>query len=98
MSVQEFPLYDTLQQLSLTTADMSHKTLCSTLSSLGKEDSEIVYAVLYHYHLLNGLPTANNLLKGRTTSANGGLFINMNSVPLDLQKILISFVKMKASP
>lgn len=95
--MQQCPLYDSLLEYSRTTSDMSPKTLCTTLSSLSKEDSELVYSLMYHHSIINHLPIDDNLFKSRNISSSGGLLMNLNNIPLDLQKILVSFVKMKAT-
>jgi len=88
-----FPLY---QQLSnCQQKENNWDKICATINNLSLAESEIIYALMYHHHIINDSDKNDRkqtLYGSRICNGGKGLIFTVKQLPESLQKIIANYV------
>jgi len=88
-----FAIYDELTKM----AELGPKTslsrkYCLTINKLSPEHREIVYALIYHHHLIRKGTSNIVPYMGKIGKCGKGISYNVNNLPEDLQTIVSLYI------
>ena len=90
----EFKIYDTLVGLIEGDGDfkMNSQTRL-TINKMNKQHRDLIYAIIYHYHVTNDRRTSNVPYNGTVGKSGKGVTFNVTNLPKQLQQIIVAYVK-----
>lgn len=91
----KFPLYDILLQKAkdIDVKDFGISKLCSSARKMTKEHAELVYALILHHNSGKEI-FAQIPYGGKVMTGGKGVTFHLSVFPLELQAIIIAYIKM----
>jgi len=89
---QQFELYDMLARLDYDIL-VDNKIICRTITNLSKNNTEILYAIILHHHVLTtGIIPESPPYSATIFPGGKGIKALWINLPAQLQKIIVYFI------